>query len=75
MLENHRTNKYEQPYKGPYLVTQIKTNGTVHLNIGAVTDTVNIRHIHPFKMTSSNANHGGKCSMHHSIAQVQHTSR
>ena len=44
MLENHRTNKYEQPYKGPYL-----TNGTVHLKIGAVTDTVNIRCIHPFK--------------------------
>ena len=30
MLENHRANKYEQPYKGPYLVTQINTNGTVH---------------------------------------------
>ena len=29
MLENHRANKYEQPYKGPYLVTQINTNGTV----------------------------------------------
>ena len=60
MLENHHANKYEQPYKGPYLVTQINTNGTVCLKIGAVTDTVNIRHSHPFKMMSSNTNHGGE---------------
>ena len=53
---------------------QINTNGTVCLKIDAVMDTVNIRHIHPFKMTLSNANHGGKCTMHHSIAQVQHMS-
>ena len=71
MLENHHVNKYEQLYKGPYLVMQVNTNGTVHFKIGAVTDAMNIRHIHPYKMMSSNANHGGKCSMHHSIAQVQ----
>ena len=74
MLENHRANKNEQPYKGPYLIMQINTNGTVHLKIGVVTVTVNIIHIHPFKTTSSNANHGGKCSMHHSVAQAQRTS-
>ena len=66
MLETHHANKYEQPYKGPYLVVQVNTNGTVHLKIGAVTDTINIRHIHPYKMMSSNTNHGGECSMHHS---------
>ena len=71
MLENHHANKHEQPYKGPYLVTQVNTNGTVHLKIGAVMDTVNIRCIHPYKMKSSNANHGGECSMHCSIAQVE----
>ena len=70
MLENHCANKYEQLYKGPYLVTQVNTNGTVHLKIGAATDTVNIRHIHPYKMMSSNANHWGKCSMHQSIVQA-----
>ena len=59
MLENHCANKYEQPYKGPYLVMQVNTNRTVHLKIGAVMDTMNIRHIHPYKMMSSNANHGG----------------
>ena len=58
MLENHHANKYEQPYKGPCLIMQINTNGTVHLKIGAVTDTMNIIHIHPFKMMLSNANHG-----------------
>ena len=42
----------------------------VHLKIGAVMDTVNIRCIHPYKMTSSNSNHGGKCSMHRSVAQA-----
>ena len=66
MLENHRANKYEQPYKGPYLVTQVNTNGTVCLKIDAVTDTVNIRRIHPYKTTSSNTNHGGECSMRRS---------
>ena len=74
MLENHHVNKYEQSYKGPYLVMQINTNGTVHLKIGTVMDTVNIRHIHPFKMMSSNANHGGECQLHHSIVQAQHMS-
>ena len=74
MLENHHANKYEQPYKGPYLVTQVNTNGTVHLKIGAVMDTMNIRRIHPYKMMLSNANHGGECSMHHSIVQAQHMS-
>ena len=47
MLENHCTNKYEQLYKGPYLVMQVNTNVTVHLKIGAVMDTMKIRHIHP----------------------------
>ena len=74
MLENHCVNKYEQPYKGPYLVMQINTNGTVHFKIGAVTDTVNIRCIHPFKMMSSNTNHVGECSICHSIVQAQHMS-
>ena len=74
MLENHRANTYEQPYKGPSLVTQVNTKGTVHLKIGAVTDTMNIGCIHPYKMMWSNSNHGCECSMHHSVAQAQHIS-
>jgi hypothetical protein len=61
MLENNRANKYEQPYSGPYCITQVNTNGTVHLKINAVTDTVNIQHIHPFKTPNSNC--GGECNM------------
>ena len=37
------------PYQGPYEVRQVNTNGTVRLRMGAVTDTVNIRRIHPYK--------------------------
>ena len=36
------------PYKGPYEVKQVNTNGTLRLQMGAVTDTVNIRRIHPY---------------------------
>jgi hypothetical protein len=61
LLENHRANKYETPYLGPYEVAQVNTNGTVRLRMGAVTDTVNIRRIHPFRMPSSNR--GGECNM------------
>ena len=56
------------------LVTQVNTNGTVHLKIGAVMDTVNIRCIQPYKMMSSNSNHGGECSMRHSVVQAQRMS-
>ena len=64
MIENHRANKYEQPYNGPYRITQVNTNGTVCLQMGAVTDTVNIRRIHPFK--SSSSIRGGECNMRRS---------
>jgi hypothetical protein len=53
--------KYEQPYSGPYPITQVNTNGTVHLKINAVTDTVNIWCFHPLKTPNSNC--GGECSM------------
>jgi len=52
MLEHHRANKYEEPYKGPYTIKQVNDNGTVRLKMGAITDTVNIRRLHPFKTTS-----------------------
>jgi hypothetical protein len=61
MLKNNRANKYEQPYSGPYRITQDNMNGTVHLKINAVMDTVNIQCIHPFKTCNSNC--GGECSI------------
>jgi hypothetical protein len=42
MLKNNRANMYEQPYSGPYHITQVNMNGNVHLKINAVMDTVNI---------------------------------
>jgi hypothetical protein len=62
-----RANKYKQPYSlwlelSYYCIQQVNTNGTVCLKrMGAVTDTVNIHHIHPFK--TPNFNHGDECSM------------
>jgi hypothetical protein len=61
MLESNRANKYKQPYSRQYCITQVNTNKTVHPKINAVTDTVNIWCIHPFK--TPNSNHGGECSM------------
>jgi hypothetical protein len=40
MLKNNRVNKYEQPYSGPYRITQVNTNQTVCLKINAIMDTV-----------------------------------
>ena len=49
MLRKGTENKYERPYQGPFVIQQVNDNGTVRLKIGAVTDTVNIRRLHPFK--------------------------
>ena len=58
MLKIGTANKYETPYSGPHIITEIGTNGTVRLQMGAVNDTVNIRRIDPF--TDSPASiHGG----------------
>ena len=49
MLTNHTTYKYETPYKGPFVVTQRFTNGTVMLQCGAIQITHNIRRIKSYK--------------------------
>ena len=36
-------------YKGPYEIVQVNDNGTVRMKKGIVTDTVNIRNIHPYR--------------------------
>ena len=44
------SSKYgEDPYEGPYKILQVNDNGTVRLKMGAVTDTVNIRLIKPYR--------------------------
>lgn len=39
----------ENPYDGPYTIVQVNTNGTVRLRMDAVTDTVNIRLLKPYR--------------------------
>ena len=53
--------KYEAPYSGPHYISKVNSNGTVRLQMGPVTDTVNIRRIEPFQKKDSI--HGGECSM------------
>jgi len=38
----------ENPYKGPYEITKVNTNGTVQLHMVAVYETVNIRLLKPY---------------------------
>ena len=49
MLTTHTAYKYETPYKGPTVMTQCFTNGTVMLQYGAIKITYNIRRIKPYK--------------------------
>ena len=36
-------------YKGPYTVTAVNNNGMVQVDMGIVSDTYNIRRIHPYR--------------------------
>ncbi len=35
-------------YKGPYEIMKVNNNGTINIQMGAVLDTVNIWHVHPY---------------------------
>ena len=61
LLKRGTENKYESPYEGPYSILKIHDNGTVRLQRGAVTDTVNIRRITPF-FEPNMSSHGGECN-------------
>ena len=50
MLTNHTVYKYETPYKGPFVVTQCFTNGTINLQYGATQIKHNIRRINLYKL-------------------------
>ena len=65
MLRKGTENKYEQPYSGPHSILQVNKNGTVRLQMGAVTDTINIRRIEPYKAPPVSI-HGGECNMRQS---------
>jgi len=40
--------KAEDRYKGPYVITQVHTNGTVRIQRGTMSERLNIRRITPF---------------------------
>ena len=42
LLRTGTENKYEHPYSGPHPVLKVNSNGTVRIQKGAVTETVNI---------------------------------
>ena len=62
LLRRGTENKYETPYKGPFDILKVNDNGTVHLKVGAVEDTYNIRRLTLYT-TADASNHGGECSM------------
>ena len=47
MLTNHTAYKYETWYKGPFVIRQCFTNGTVNLQCGAIQIKYNTRCIKP----------------------------
>jgi hypothetical protein len=50
LYRNDYLAKFSQdPYDGPYQIVQVNTNGTVRLQMNAVTDTVNIRLLKPYR--------------------------
>ena len=52
LLTWHAARKLECPYEGPFMVTNVHTNGTVTISIpkgkGAIFERINIRRIHPY---------------------------
>jgi hypothetical protein len=68
LIRRGTENKYEAPYEGPYTITKVKDNGTVHLKVNNVEDTYNIRQLTPYLGTES-IDHGGECSMRTSRAK------
>ena len=58
MLKIGTENKCEQPFSGPHKIFEVHPGDTARLEMGAVTDTVNIRRIEPFQSPSASI-HGG----------------
>ena len=48
MLNNHAAYKHETPYKGPFVIKQCWTNGTVTVQCGAIKIRYNICRINPY---------------------------
>ena len=49
MLKKYNQHKYGGPeYEGPYAITMVNDNGTVHIQRRKFYDVVNIRNIKPY---------------------------
>ena len=48
LVRNKKVHKYEEPYVGPYLITQVWTNVNVTIHRGAVQERINIIWIKPY---------------------------
>ena len=48
LVRNEKAKKYEEPYVGPYLITQVWTNVNVTIHRGAIQDCIKIRWIKPY---------------------------
>ena len=46
--------KFKVPYRGPFKILRVFSNGTLRLQMDSVEDTVNIRRCHPYKNRSRN---------------------
>ena len=66
LLRTGTENKYEQPYSGPHEIQKVNDNGTVRITKGAITETVNIRRLQPYKKRGPDILHGGECNMRRS---------
>ena len=53
MLNNNAAYKYETPYKGPFVITQCWTNGTVTIQYGPIQTKHNILRIKPYKFDTN----------------------
>ena len=49
LIKNEQSTKYgNTAYSGPYTVTSVNNNGTLHVRKGIVTDVINIRNVYPY---------------------------
>ena len=50
LIKNEQSTKYgNTAYSGPYTVMSVNNNGTLQVRKGIVSDTFNIRNVHPYK--------------------------
>ena len=50
LFKAYKQSKYGyDPYSGPYTIVEVWNNGTLQVQKGAVTQSINIWNVHPYK--------------------------